>query len=184
MRVVRARQPIEAERLLDASERAGHSSTARIKPLQSWAIACDNSTSFAARSSAPENVMRSSPGVSRMAAGRSSKRHRVAIRAGSGPVLRRRGTLAATSRSVLRRQEFASPLCGGHPGFCFWVGFCSVPLPRPAAVCGVPRRQRPFDHRHRSKIGRFVRQPDASPFSDPDLNSAYFYFNVSAPKFP
>ena len=34
------------------------------------------------------------------------------------------------------------------------------------------------------KIGRFVRQPDASPFSDPDLNSAYFYFNVSAPKFP
>lgn len=29
------------------------------------------------------------------------------------------------------------------------------------------------------KIGRFVRQPDATPFSDPDLNSAYFYFNVS-----
>ena len=29
------------------------------------------------------------------------------------------------------------------------------------------------------EIGRFVRQPDASPFSDPDLNSAYFYFNVS-----
>jgi hypothetical protein len=29
------------------------------------------------------------------------------------------------------------------------------------------------------KIGRFVRQPDASPFPDPDLNSAYFYFNVS-----
>jgi type III restriction enzyme len=29
------------------------------------------------------------------------------------------------------------------------------------------------------KIGRFVRQPDASPFSNPDLNSAYFYFNVS-----
>ena len=29
------------------------------------------------------------------------------------------------------------------------------------------------------KIGRFVRQPGASPFSDPDLNSAYFYFNVS-----
>jgi hypothetical protein len=29
------------------------------------------------------------------------------------------------------------------------------------------------------KIGRFVRQPDASPFGDPDLNSAYFYFNVS-----
>lgn len=29
------------------------------------------------------------------------------------------------------------------------------------------------------KIGRFVRQPDATPFSDPDLNSAYFYFNVT-----
>jgi hypothetical protein len=29
------------------------------------------------------------------------------------------------------------------------------------------------------KIGRFVRQPEATPFSDPDLNSAYFYFNVS-----
>lgn len=29
------------------------------------------------------------------------------------------------------------------------------------------------------KIGRFVRQPDARPFSDPDLNAAYFYFNVS-----
>ena len=29
------------------------------------------------------------------------------------------------------------------------------------------------------KIGRFVRQPDASPFSDPDLNSAYFYFNIT-----
>lgn len=29
------------------------------------------------------------------------------------------------------------------------------------------------------KIGRFVRQPDATPFSDSDLNSAYFYFNVS-----
>ena len=28
------------------------------------------------------------------------------------------------------------------------------------------------------KIGRFVRQPDAKPFEDPDLNSAYFYFNV------
>jgi type III restriction enzyme len=28
------------------------------------------------------------------------------------------------------------------------------------------------------KIGRFVRQPDAEPFSDPDLNSAYFYFNI------
>ena len=79
MRVVRAGQPIEAERPLDASERAGHSSTAWIKPLQSWAIACDNSTSFAARSSAPENVMRNSPGVSRMAAGRSPKRRRAAI---------------------------------------------------------------------------------------------------------
>lgn len=29
------------------------------------------------------------------------------------------------------------------------------------------------------KIGRFVRQPDATPFSDPDLNSAYFYLNVT-----
>lgn len=29
------------------------------------------------------------------------------------------------------------------------------------------------------KIGRFVRQPNATPFSDPDLNSAYFYFNVT-----
>ena len=29
------------------------------------------------------------------------------------------------------------------------------------------------------KIGRFVRQPEATPFSDPDLNSAYFYFNVT-----
>lgn len=28
------------------------------------------------------------------------------------------------------------------------------------------------------KIGRFVRQPDAMPFENPDLNSAYFYFNV------
>lgn len=28
------------------------------------------------------------------------------------------------------------------------------------------------------KIGRFVRQPDANPFDDPDLNSAYFYFRV------
>ena len=29
------------------------------------------------------------------------------------------------------------------------------------------------------KIGRFVRQPDAKPFSNTDLNSAYFYFNIS-----
>ena len=29
------------------------------------------------------------------------------------------------------------------------------------------------------KIGRFVRQPNATPFEDPDLNSAYFYFNVT-----
>ncbi|GAA0207443.1 hypothetical protein QOZ96_003537 [Brevundimonas nasdae] len=29
------------------------------------------------------------------------------------------------------------------------------------------------------KIGRFVRQPDAKPFEDTDLNSAYFYFNIS-----
>jgi hypothetical protein len=29
------------------------------------------------------------------------------------------------------------------------------------------------------KIGRFVRQPNAEPFDDPDLNSAYFYFNVT-----
>lgn len=29
------------------------------------------------------------------------------------------------------------------------------------------------------KIGRFVRQPDATPFENPDLNSAYFYFRVS-----
>lgn len=33
------------------------------------------------------------------------------------------------------------------------------------------------------KIGRFVRQPDAKPFDDPDLNSAYFYFNVSDQQF-
>ena len=33
------------------------------------------------------------------------------------------------------------------------------------------------------KIGRFVRQPDATPFDDPDLNSAYFYFNVSDQEF-
>lgn len=29
------------------------------------------------------------------------------------------------------------------------------------------------------KIGRFVRQPNAKPFEDSDLNAAYFYFNVS-----
>jgi len=28
------------------------------------------------------------------------------------------------------------------------------------------------------KIGRFLRQPNAEPFDDGDLNSAYFYFNV------
>ncbi|HAS0712493.1 TPA: DEAD/DEAH box helicase family protein, partial [Enterobacter hormaechei subsp. steigerwaltii] len=28
------------------------------------------------------------------------------------------------------------------------------------------------------KIGRFLRQPNATPFDDGDLNSAYFYFNV------
>ena len=28
------------------------------------------------------------------------------------------------------------------------------------------------------KIGRFLRQPNATPFHDNDLNSAYFYFNV------
>lgn len=28
------------------------------------------------------------------------------------------------------------------------------------------------------KLGRFLRQPNAIPFSDGDLNSAYFYFNV------
>lgn len=28
------------------------------------------------------------------------------------------------------------------------------------------------------KIGRFVRQPNATPFADDDLNAAYFYFNV------
>ena len=33
------------------------------------------------------------------------------------------------------------------------------------------------------KIGRFVRQPEAKPFDDPDLNSAYFYFNVSDQQF-
>jgi type III restriction enzyme len=33
------------------------------------------------------------------------------------------------------------------------------------------------------KIGRFVRQPDAKPFDDPDLNSAYFFFNVPDAEF-
>ncbi len=33
------------------------------------------------------------------------------------------------------------------------------------------------------KIGRFVRQPAATPFADPDLNSAYFYLNVSDEEF-
>jgi len=33
------------------------------------------------------------------------------------------------------------------------------------------------------KIGRFVRQPDATPFDDPDLNAAYFYFNISDDEF-
>ena len=33
------------------------------------------------------------------------------------------------------------------------------------------------------KIGRFVRQPNATPFSDADLNSAYFYFNVTDEEF-
>ena len=33
------------------------------------------------------------------------------------------------------------------------------------------------------KIGRFVRQPNAQPFPDPDLNSAYFYFNVTDDEF-
>jgi type III restriction enzyme len=33
------------------------------------------------------------------------------------------------------------------------------------------------------KIGRFVRQPDATPFDDPDLNSAYFYLNVPDEEF-
>ena len=33
------------------------------------------------------------------------------------------------------------------------------------------------------RIGRFLRQPDATPFADPDLNSAYFYFNVSDAEF-
>ncbi len=29
------------------------------------------------------------------------------------------------------------------------------------------------------KIGRFLRQPNATPFGDPDLNAAFFYFNVT-----
>lgn len=33
------------------------------------------------------------------------------------------------------------------------------------------------------KIGRFVRQPNAEPFADGDLNSAYFYFNVPDEEF-
>lgn len=33
------------------------------------------------------------------------------------------------------------------------------------------------------KIGRFVRQPEAKPFPDSDLNSAYFYFNVTDESF-
>ncbi len=33
------------------------------------------------------------------------------------------------------------------------------------------------------KIGRFVRQPEATPFDDPDLNSAYFYFNIPDEEF-
>ena len=33
------------------------------------------------------------------------------------------------------------------------------------------------------KIGRFVRQPYATPFDDGDLNSAYFYFNVPDEEF-
>ncbi len=33
------------------------------------------------------------------------------------------------------------------------------------------------------RIGRFLRQPNAEPFEDPDLNSAYFYFNVSDAEF-
>lgn len=33
------------------------------------------------------------------------------------------------------------------------------------------------------KIGRFLRQPNASPFDDGDLNSAYFYFNVPDEEF-
>jgi superfamily II DNA or RNA helicase len=33
------------------------------------------------------------------------------------------------------------------------------------------------------KIGRFLRQPNAIPFEDGDLNSAYFYFNVADDEF-
>jgi type III restriction enzyme len=33
------------------------------------------------------------------------------------------------------------------------------------------------------KIGRFLRQPNAKPFLDTDLNSAYFYFNVPDEEF-
>lgn len=33
------------------------------------------------------------------------------------------------------------------------------------------------------KIGRFLRQPNAEPFDDGDLNSAYFYFNVPDEEF-
>lgn len=33
------------------------------------------------------------------------------------------------------------------------------------------------------KIGRFLRQPNAQPFADTDLNSAYFYFNVPDEEF-
>lgn len=33
------------------------------------------------------------------------------------------------------------------------------------------------------KIGRFVRQPDARPFEDPDLSSAYFYFKATDEEF-
>lgn len=33
------------------------------------------------------------------------------------------------------------------------------------------------------KIGRFLRQPNAQPFEDGDLNSAYFYFNVPDEEF-
>ena len=68
VRVVRARQLIDAERRRDASEVAAHSSTVPMKPVQSWAIACENSTRFAARPEADENAMRNSLGVSRMAA--------------------------------------------------------------------------------------------------------------------
>ena len=46
----------------DASEGAGHCSTARIKPVQSWAIAWDNSTGFAGRYSVSDNAPQSSPG--------------------------------------------------------------------------------------------------------------------------